>query len=83
MVKSSHNFTLTFVLKDSLAKQVKLKHYTQVPVYEVLKQEAGICFTAKLRQLSYVFFHVSKIDSITVGTTQENSFGVYITFSSI
>lgn len=68
MIKS-HEFSLTFLLKDTLAKQVKLKYYTQVPVYEKLKQAAGICLTVKPRQLGYVFFHVSKTDSITVGTT--------------
>lgn len=66
---SSQDSSLTFQLKDTLATQTKPNYYTQMHVYEALKQEAGICFTAKLRQFSYVFFHMSKTNSITVVTT--------------
>lgn len=31
LIESRHKFSLTLLLKDILAKQVKLKYYTQVP----------------------------------------------------
>lgn len=69
LIKSRHKFSLTLLLKDTLAKQVKLKYYTQGPTYEVLEQEAEICLQLKPWQLNHVFFHVSKTHSIMVRTT--------------
>lgn len=53
VITSSQNFSLTFQLKDTLATEIKPNYYTQVHAYQVLKQEAGVCFTAKLNLVMY------------------------------
>lgn len=66
VITSRQDISPTFQLKATLATQIKTNYYTQVSLYEVLKEELGMWFTAKLRQFTYVFFHMSKTDSSTV-----------------
>lgn len=65
----SQDFSPTFQLKATLETQIKPNYYTRASLYEVLKEELGILFTAKLWQFTYVFFHMSKTGSNTVVST--------------